>query len=136
VGKELIFLKAATQRFSYYFLIAAVRISSLPLICMRSLMIDPIFAAIEQHRGALAAYIATGWVEEDHGERALKLADKLLEAIARTVPTTLSGIAALLDYVDELEAMKSSTYCNQWPDWFEGTLRRTIRVAIGDGIAA
>jgi hypothetical protein len=94
-------------------------------------MIDPIFAAIEQHRAALAAYNATSWVDQDCAERALALADKLLEALARTVPMTLNGVAALLDYVAELEAMKSSTYCNQWPDLFEGTLRRTIRVAIG-----
>jgi hypothetical protein len=94
-------------------------------------MTDPIFAAIEQHRGALATYIEAGWADEGQGERALKLADKLLEAMVRTIPTTLGGVAALLDYVAQLEAMEPTTYCDQWPDLFECAMRRTIRIAIG-----
>jgi hypothetical protein len=62
---------------------------------------DLIFAAIERHRAALRACTdAPEWIEPNEAtiEATEELA-KALEAVLSTPPTTIAGIADLLDYV-------------------------------------
>jgi hypothetical protein len=61
----------------------------------------PIFAAIEKHRAAYAAFCAacaelTGDADDTEIED--------LEALLQTRPTTLAGCAAVLRYIDEYAA--------------------------------
>jgi hypothetical protein len=76
---------------------------------------DPIFAKIEAHRAAVAAWTAAGDIsakmenKDDPGyEAAERLASKesgremkALRALLRCRPTTLSGVIALLDHLGQ-----------------------------------
>jgi hypothetical protein len=59
---------------------------------------DPIFAAIEQHRLADAAY-EDALAAREESERAGKQADAVLLALLRTKPETLAGCLAALRYI-------------------------------------
>lgn len=75
---------------------------------------DPIFAAIEKHRGALISAMRAAWtafdcdpackeklrsaeMEADRNEHAAQF------ALVETVPTTMAGVFALLNYTEELQ---------------------------------
>jgi hypothetical protein len=65
---------------------------------------DPIFAAIDRHRAALRGWLAAGeqvWQEmiPPEVETAVEELHKALEALLSTPPTTIAGVADLLDYV-------------------------------------
>lgn len=80
---------------------------------------DPIFAAIERFRSSDAAWLARAMWEDDCAERGEKLAPapgdsrtpemvRFIDenrsarmALAETVPTTLAGLFALLEYLHE-----------------------------------
>jgi hypothetical protein len=65
---------------------------------------DPIFAAIEEHRRALAAHVAAidGGVDTDGtAEEELDALEALLRC--EPEPTTIGGVVALLDYLGESE---------------------------------
>jgi hypothetical protein len=65
--------------------------------------VDPIFAAIEEKKKALAAY----YIKNEHSdEEVQQLCDADCEAtrkLFRTIPTTLAGVAALVAHVSEWE---------------------------------
>jgi hypothetical protein len=65
---------------------------------------DPIFAAMERHRAALRGWLAMGdrvWQEKlpPEVETVIEELHKALEAVLSTPPTTIAGVADLLDYV-------------------------------------
>jgi hypothetical protein len=62
--------------------------------------VDPIFAAIEAHRNAYAAVVAGKVGLDDEAFTALSAKESAAaERIAETVPSTLEGLFALLDYL-------------------------------------
>jgi hypothetical protein len=62
--------------------------------------VDPIFAAIEEHRlTRSAAYNGS----EDGSEEMQDLEEEQLQALGRIEPTTLAGAVALLSYMVEVE---------------------------------
>lgn len=66
---------------------------------------DPVFAAIEQYREAHAAWVAALALEESWFDRAPgDAANAALWKYLRTVPTTMAGVLASLDYVNIMSA--------------------------------
>jgi hypothetical protein len=58
---------------------------------------DPVFAAIERHRAADAA-----WAADVDNDRRHKAEGRAIVALLKTQPTTLAGCAALLRYIGEI----------------------------------
>jgi hypothetical protein len=71
---------------------------------------DPIFAAIAEHRKAIAAYEVQFEVDEDNTKPALNDQWAAMWEMLETEPTTLLGIVALLDHLSE------RVYSDD-PDW-------------------
>jgi hypothetical protein len=76
------------------------------------LITDPIFAAIEAHRAAEAAYASVlagcRTIEEEHereaeANRLSDIEQRALAALAATVPTTRKGAFAFLSYLSDVE---------------------------------
>jgi hypothetical protein len=74
---------------------------------------DPIYAVIQAHRAAAAAF---GTTPSDHAAAAEFAA---LDRLARTEPRTIAGVIALLQYTNDLEY-------TDLPDGFDRALRRSI----------
>jgi hypothetical protein len=79
---------------------------------------DPIFAAIEAHRRADAAYCAA--CEADVPEIAMDAAWAAADKLLNIRPTTVAGVAALLRYLYEFEKENPETFCgsetdDDWP---------------------
>ena len=64
--------------------------------------IDPIFAAIEGHRIAHAAFVRAK--SDNELDRCGNISWERYEALLATTPTSKAGCAALLRYIDEHEA--------------------------------
>src|SRR5262249_48541562 len=95
-------------------LAGAVTVPALSIsgIAVGSPLVDPIFAAIERHRlandrvdAAVALAERSGWATEEN--RAVVETDEIwwqsLTALIKTEPTTLAGVAALLEHVLKLD---------------------------------
>ena len=66
---------------------------------------DPIFAAIERHRGAAAVYAASDPDTDPEGDALALIEDEdAREVLLTTRPTTLAGCAAVLRYVASYDA--------------------------------
>lgn len=74
---------------------------------------DPIYAVIQVHRAAAAAF---GTTPSDHAAAAEFAA---LDRLARTEPRTMAGVIALLQYTQDFEY-------NELPDGFDRELRRSL----------
>ncbi|MCC8975749.1 hypothetical protein [Bradyrhizobium brasilense] len=85
---------------------------------------DPAFAAIAKHRQASADHLASiyayDWAErgtdayydaQDHNEVCCHAARDAAWELAATIPTTLAGVAAVLQYANEVEDEG-----DEWPD--------------------
>lgn len=75
---------------------------SMPLPPSMQAGADPIFAAIETHRAAVVRYYADLTAENAATEISADImnADAIGRELAKVVPTTAAGAAALIDYVD------------------------------------
>jgi hypothetical protein len=63
---------------------------------------DPIYAAIQAHRAAYAAYDAAAEGPDDENEEAFRELDIASQQLMRAEASTLAGLTALLRYVAEL----------------------------------
>jgi hypothetical protein len=94
---------------------------------------DVIFAAIERHRAAVRGWLAAierrwefyddapEWIEANTAFfAAAKELDKALEAVLSTPPTTIAGVADLLDYVGREEWEVAGA--DEWADDLDGTI--------------
>jgi len=63
---------------------------------------DPIYAAIEAHRAAYAAYDHAAEAPDDENEEAFRELDRASQLLMRAEASTLAGLTALLRYVAEL----------------------------------
>jgi hypothetical protein len=63
---------------------------------------DPIYAAIEAHRAAHAAYDQAAEAPDDENEVAFRELDKASQRVMRAEASTLAGLTALLRYVAPL----------------------------------
>jgi hypothetical protein len=74
---------------------------------------DPIFAAIERHRIAEAAYLSASLISEDtdHHDQWNSYA-----ALLAFTPTTIAGCAALLRYVEDQEAIAGAGLFDECSD--------------------
>jgi hypothetical protein len=63
---------------------------------------DPIYAAIEAHRAAYAAYDGAAEGPDDENEEAFRELDIASQQLMRGEASTLAGLTALLRYVAEL----------------------------------
>jgi len=113
---------------------------------------DPIFAAIERHRGAVRGWLAAidrrgalrkmipearrrwefderpdgctdapEWIEANTALiEAYEELDKALEAVLSTPPTTIAGVADLLDYISREEWEVAGA--GEWADEYGGTI--------------
>ena len=75
---------------------------------------DPVFAAIERHRAADAA-----WAADVDNRRKHKAEGVAMVALLKTQPTTLEGCAAVLRYMGEIgtghhEAALFQTWAKPW----------------------
>jgi hypothetical protein len=84
---------------------------------------DPIYAAIMAHRTALAVFIAAP------SEQTFVPVSAALDAMVTTVPTTMPGCGALLDYIRHPER---TDYPGPelFPEGFEAAVRESLRVAL------
>jgi hypothetical protein len=69
---------------------------------VRQLIVDPIYAAIEAHRSAYAAYDASAEGPDDENEEAFRELDRASQRLIRAEASTLAGLTALLRYVAPL----------------------------------
>jgi hypothetical protein len=65
-------------------------------------VVDPIYAAIEAHRSAYAAYDASAEGPDDENEEAFRELDRASQRLMRAEASTLAGLTALLRYVAPL----------------------------------
>jgi hypothetical protein len=63
---------------------------------------DPIYAAIEAHRAAYAAYDATAEGPDDENQEAFRELDRASQLVMRAEASTLAGMIALLRYAAPL----------------------------------
>jgi hypothetical protein len=63
---------------------------------------DPIYAAIEAHRAAYAAYDRVAEAPDDENETAFRELDRASQLLMRAEASTLEGLIALLRYSAEL----------------------------------
>ena len=63
---------------------------------------DPIYAAIEAHRAAYAAYDAAAEGPDDENQQAFRELDQASQLLMRAGASTLAGLIALLRYVAQL----------------------------------
>ena len=63
---------------------------------------DPIYAAIEAHRAAYAAYDGAAEAPDDENEKAFRELDRASQLLMRVEASTLEGLIALLRYSAEL----------------------------------
>jgi hypothetical protein len=63
---------------------------------------DPIYAAIEAHRAAHAAYDQAAEAPDDENEEAFRELDRASQLLMRAEASTLAGLIALLRYVAPL----------------------------------
>jgi hypothetical protein len=63
---------------------------------------DPIYAAIEAHRAAYAAYDQAAEAPDDENEEAFRELDRASQLLMRAEASTLAGLIALLRYVAPL----------------------------------
>jgi hypothetical protein len=63
---------------------------------------DPIYAAIEAHRVAYAAYDAAAETPDEENDEAFRSLDISSQALMQAEATTLAGLTALLRYVAQL----------------------------------
>ena len=66
---------------------------------VRQLIRDPIYAAIEAHRAAYAAYDAAAEGPDDENQEAFRELDIASQQLMRAEASTLAGLTALLRYV-------------------------------------
>jgi hypothetical protein len=78
---------------------------------------DPIYAVIQAHRAAAAAF---GTTPSDHAAAAEFAA---LDRLARTEPRTIAGVIALLGYTQDFAH-------SDLPDGFDRELRRSLLRAL------
>jgi hypothetical protein len=69
---------------------------------VRQLVVDPIYAAVEAHRAAYAAYDAVAEAPDDENEEAFRELDRASRRVMRAEASTLVGLTALLRYVAPL----------------------------------
>jgi hypothetical protein len=71
---------------------------------VRQLMVvrDPIYAAIEAHRAAYAAYEAAAEASDEDNDEAFHALDQASQRLMRAEASTLAGLTALLRYVAQL----------------------------------
>ena len=69
---------------------------------IRRLVVDPIYAAIEAHRAAYAAYDQAAEAPDDENEEAFRELDRASQRLMRAEASTLAGLIALLRYVAPL----------------------------------
>jgi hypothetical protein len=69
---------------------------------VRQLIVDPIYAAIEAHRVAYAAYDQAAEAPDDENEKAFRALDQASQRVMRAEASTLAGLIALLRYVAPL----------------------------------
>jgi hypothetical protein len=83
-------------------------------------MTDPIFAAIERHREALAAYMA---VDNDDDLKAVSPEhEAALINLLSTKPATIAGCAAVLHYIEDLVNDDDTGLwdgCGLMSDWYK-----------------
>jgi hypothetical protein len=65
-------------------------------------VVDPIYAAIEAHRAAYAAYDAAAEGPDDENEEAFRELDRASQRLMRAEASTLEGLIALLRYAAPL----------------------------------
>jgi hypothetical protein len=65
-------------------------------------VVDPIYAAIEAHRAAYAAYDAAAEGPDDENEEAFRELDRASQRLKRAEASTLEGLIALLRYAAPL----------------------------------
>jgi hypothetical protein len=59
-------------------------------------VVDPIYAAIEAHRAAYAAYDAAAEGPDDENQEAFRELDRASQRVARAEASTLAGLIALV----------------------------------------
>jgi hypothetical protein len=69
---------------------------------VRQLIVDPIYAAIEAHRAAYAAYDGAAEAPDDENQEAFRELDRASQLLMRAEATTIAGLIALLRYVATL----------------------------------
>jgi hypothetical protein len=69
---------------------------------VRQLIVDPIYAAIEAHRAAYAAYEGAAEAPDDENEEAFRELDRASQRLMRAEASTMAGLIALLRYVAQL----------------------------------
>ena len=69
---------------------------------VRQLVADPIYAAIEAHRAAYAAYDGAAEAPDDENEEAFRELDRASQRLMRAEASTLAGLIALLRYAAPL----------------------------------
>jgi hypothetical protein len=65
-------------------------------------MVDPIYAAIEAHRAAYAAYDQAAEASDEENQEAFRELDRASQLLMRAEASTLAGLIALLRYVAPL----------------------------------
>jgi hypothetical protein len=96
---------------------------------------DPFYAAIQAQRRAWANFEAS--VLEDRDPElaptyaALDMAFSQTDALAATVPTTLAGVVALLEYLHRFESViPPDDWFDGLPGGFETKVRESVRVVL------
>jgi hypothetical protein len=69
---------------------------------VRQLIVDPIYAAIEAHRAAYAAYDEAAEAPDEENDEAFRALDQASQRLMRAEASTLAGLTALLRYVAPL----------------------------------
>jgi hypothetical protein len=82
--------------------IAETALEEIIAIDAAALVVDPIYAAIEAHRAAYAAYDAAAEGPDDENQEAFRELDIASQQLMRADASTLAGLTALLRYVAEL----------------------------------
>jgi hypothetical protein len=72
------------------------------IVSIRQLVADPIYAAVEAHRAAYAAYDGAAEAPDDENEGAFRELDRASQRVMRAEASTLAGLTALLRYVAPL----------------------------------
>ena len=86
---------------------------------------DPIYAAIEAHRAAYAAYDQAAEAPDDENEEAFRELDRASQLLMRAEASTLAGLIALLRYSAELLGEAGAPGLP-----IEGPLRRTLECSL------
>jgi hypothetical protein len=89
-------------------------------------VVDPIYAAIEEHRAAYAAYDAAAEGPDDENDEAFRELDRASQHLMRAEASTLAGLIALLRYVAPLLQQAGARVSHRDP------VRRTLECSLWD----